>query len=178
MPELINLRDLPGVAEIEAALHVPGRQLDKQYDDLDERIAKLSRRLFGLADAETAFVPGPSDGRTERSGIGRDSVELFIYNEQGEQRLDAWEAHFEFLDYEYDEEAEQFWTVMGWDVTDGSGEELLCMEYFGRPLTCLVKRLHPAARLSNEGGAPASGESAEEWGRKLEEEARRFKAPR
>lgn len=170
MGTLICLRELPGVAEIEEALHVPGWHLLKQYDDLEERIAALSRRLFGLSASETGYTPGPSDGYFDYAR------ELFIFNEEGERRCDAWELNFEFLEYEYDEEAGQFWTAFGWDVTNGAGAELLCMEYFGRPLAALLKNVHPAARLSLTGDDPLDAtREAEEWGKRLEEQARAFR---
>lgn len=75
MHEIIRLRDLPGVAELEAALHVPGRQLLKEYDDLEGRIGRLSRRLFGIVEEDTHYrVPHPN-GREIVSLTPEQSIE-------------------------------------------------------------------------------------------------------
>jgi hypothetical protein len=181
MTEVITLRDLPGVAELEAALHVPGRHLLKEYDDLEDRIAAASRRLFGLSKEETEFIPAAEDVEIIRWPMAPRGEEWRRFTDRAEGKLAEWESHFEFLDHEYEEE-DVFWSAFGWDVTDGAGEQLAIMDYFGRPLVCLLKRLHARSRLSLSGDDPLiratpeeAEREAEEWGRRLAEEARRHK---
>lgn len=177
--DLIKLRDLPGVAALEAALHVPGWHLLKEHDGLEERIIALSKQLFGITPDETEIEAGPDDWEVHDTPttMGR-------LTREAQERHELWELPFDFLDYEYDEEAEVFWTAFGWDVTDGNGNELAIMEYFGRPLTCITKRLHTKARfmLSKDPIPPASNADlqgeAEAWGASLAEDARRYKPPR
>ena len=174
---VVVLRDLPGVAEIEEALHVPGRQLLKEYDDLEERIDALSRRLFGITEEDTQFCPRPDETVVDPFGVRQ-------ITDAGAVRWDEWDEHFAFLTDEYEEEG-AFWAAAGWDVSDGKGEELMVMEYFGRQIVCLLKGLHPRARLSLTGDDPIPGATgqiaereAEEWGRKLAQDAKTFKPRR
>lgn len=178
-PDPIRLRELPGVAELELALHVPGWHLLKEYDNLKDRLDRLSVDLFGITTAETNLTFGFDDWRVHGT-----PTMLGQLTPEAMERLDQWERAFDFLDYEYDGEAETFWRVFGWDVTDGAGNELLIMEFLGRPLTAVVKRLHSKARcrFGEQAGSDQtnfdSGAEAEAWGRALEEQARTFKPSR
>lgn len=181
MTDPIRLIDLPGVAELEEALNVRGWHLLPEYDGLEDRIARLSRRLFGIADDDTGFTPRP-DEIQERFGADRYSLTA-----TGSRRKQEWEAHFDFLESEEDftdPQEDLFWEVMGWDVTDGEDCQLAILAYFGRPLVCVLKRLHPKARFEIDAGTrePVVNvdpeRDAEQWGAKLAEDARRFKSSR
>ncbi len=56
------------------------------------------------------------------------------------------------------EEVEQFWTVLGWDITDGKGAELNCAFLFGRQIIAVEGRLVEGARFCSDG----SGELADQ----------------
>lgn len=177
MTNLIRLLDLPGVAELEAALHVPGRQLDKQYDDLDERIQALSLKLFGITDADTQFAPRPDEQVWDRQ------LETHLLTPDGSKRWDAWEANFEFLQWEWEEE-DAFWALGGLDVRGEDGESIEILANFGRQIVCAIKGLHPRAHLPGKAPAQAAAtdetvrDDAERWGQRLAEEARQFKPKR
>lgn len=67
------------------------------------------------------------------------------------------------------DEADAYWASYGWDVTDGRGKQLAVMEFLTRPLVCLVEKRHPRAQFKL---------ASEDWARKLEEEASRFRPSR
>jgi hypothetical protein len=75
------------------------------------------------------------------------------------------DPRFEFLRMMRDE-ADEYWARLGWDITDGDGRQLRVMEYLARPLLCAVKQLHPGARFMR---------AEEEWGARLEADAKMFK---
>ena len=172
MNEPIRLRDLPGVAELEAALHVSGRQLDKQYDNLVDRIEDLCRRLFGISWGDTHFHFKEADLRRPQmsnvDGKRQPTTEGWAKNHQ-------WEENFNFLHASYGEE-NTFWSAFDWDVTDGNGNRLLIMKYFGRSLVCLLKQLHPDSRFSPT--AEKAGETTEVWEQKLAADALSFQSRR
>ncbi len=176
MLNTVKLKDLTGVAELEEALHVPGSQLLPEYDDLEVRISQLSKALFGIDEIDTQFSPKP----TELLDPGRFGSEE-ILTDEGAKRKEEWEENFAFLEYEYDEE-DVFWTAVGWDINDDNGEQLIIMDYVSRQIVCIVKGLHPKARLVAQGNAnpnPATDEQAsmlaDAWGLKIALEAKQFK---
>lgn len=124
--------------------------VDEQRQVLTDLIAK-SLELFGIDRRDTYHDLLPDD----------------VLN--GATPTD-WEAHFEFLDYEYDDEQEQFWSVFGLDLLDDKGEPLECLQYFDRQLVCAVRQLHPKAGLNfrQDSASPESLQGvAEAWGRRL-----------
>lgn len=122
--------------------------------------------------------------KDERQKLERDldlkSVELFgltreqtlfraLSPELAPDAFEKWEIHFEFLEWEYDEEG-TFWDAIGIDVSDGNGQQLLCLDYFGRQMVCAIKGLHPAAGLAFLGGEKSDAQIASEaqaWGASL-----------
>lgn len=169
MGDTLKLRDLLGVREVEAALHVPGRQLLKHFDDLDQRIEALSRRLFGVADADTYLSFEPRDFLPSFFGSTP------VLNDAARQREEEWAENFHFLQWDWEEEREA-WLEEGWDVSETNGERLACMRCFGRPLVCVVDQLMPQATLSLS--AEDRGVSADQWGRSIENAAKLFLAKR
>ncbi|MBX9696269.1 MAG: hypothetical protein K2Z81_28030 [Cyanobacteria bacterium] len=169
MPNIVKLRDLPGIAELEAALHIPGRQLLKQFDDLDERIDGASRRYFGIGEPDTRFRYSEADLLPSFYGT-RDGVRLL--NDDARRREESWEANFAFLESGH-EETDKFWKAAGWDINH-QAKPLLIMEYFGRQMVCVIKQLLPEAVFSATGDhAPISEKALRH---RLEEEARQFSA--
>jgi hypothetical protein len=67
------------------------------------------------------------------------------------------------------DESDAYWASHGWDVTDGNGKQLAVMEFLARPMVCVVEKRHPQAQFKLAG---------EDWARKLEEEAKRFRPTR
>lgn len=147
----ILFRTLPGIAAIEAQmpLYLEGRLMMDERVALERAITEASVRLFGIRDYETAFHMVPEEVRPATE--------------------EEWERHFEFLEWEFDEE-ETFWDAVGLDVTDEQGEELYCLEVFGRQLVCAVKRIHPqasAAFLTGEKSEAQIEAEAQAWIRNL-----------
>jgi hypothetical protein len=90
-----------------------------------------------------------------------------------QRKFEAWEESFEFLFWRWEAERE-CWSELGWDVSETTGERLACMEHFGRPIVCVVDELLSDAKLSLTGENEAV--SANQWGRSLEADAKRFLA--
>jgi hypothetical protein len=152
---MIFLRDLPGVGVLEWEVEQHG-----WTDEAEEWAHDLSEELFGISGHDT-YPALEEDGRLTLAGSLRE--------EKGEAALEVareWKDHFQPLRM-FRDEADSFWSSCGWDVTDGNGKQLAVMEYLGRSLICVVKKLHPAA------GFTVSDEALEA---RLAEEARRFKA--
>lgn len=148
----IVLRDIPGIAEIEARLSEEdaGRLMRPEIEELRKDIDLLSLRLFGATASQTDYRSLPWDTRPASE--------------------DEWEAHFEFLEYEFDEE-DDFWSAFEVDVTDGAGEQLLCIDVLGRQLVCALKQVHPIASLLFVEGQGKNQEQidaeAEAWARRV-----------
>jgi hypothetical protein len=167
----IVLRDLLGVAELEARLariaaH-PNPEWAPETDGLKPHADRVSTALFGLTEDETFF---------DRSIYDFDDE--WEYDEHEVQRFHTeWERHFEFL-YVNDPEAEALvWEAMGWDISDGIGADLRCLEHLCRQMVCATKGLK--GRLP---GAPMSDAELEsragEIEAKLATEAASFRSQR
>lgn len=169
MPAQFVLRELAGVAELEARLHRieahPNPEWALERENLDEDTQRLSDRLFGITFLETYFDRTPMEEDPE-----------WEYDEDDYEAAErSWDMHFKFLDSEDDAARSLIWDAIGWDVTDGRGEELLALDYLDRMMVCATKGL--CGRLP---GAPANdaelAERAEDWGGQLAEEAAKFRA--
>jgi hypothetical protein len=94
----IIFRDAPGVWEIEQRV----RQQDRLFaDELRALIADIDRvsvNLFGITELNTEYSHLPFD--------------LYVGS------VTKWEEHFDFLEWEYDEE-QAFWDAFELDVSDG-----------------------------------------------------------
>lgn len=168
MTEALKLvRDLPGVAELEARLHAHYADKNSAWsperDALAADSADLSRRLFGLADDDTEF----DDAWVEEGGrfAGEDWATAY----------DRWEEHFALLRLGNEAGARIVFEAMGWDVTDGRGEDLLSLDLIGRPLVCAAKGL-----LGRLPGSEITDQEAEDrakaWGDRLAKAAQDFKS--
>ena len=101
------LRELPGVRELEAMIQRieshPNPEWSPEVDQLQPLCDRLSMRLFGITEAQTAF---------DQQGI--------------ETREAQWETNFHLLRYDggsKGREANAVWSLMGWDVTAEAGEK-------------------------------------------------------
>lgn len=163
------LRDLPGVAELEAGLNLPNAEWAPENDDIQERGRAVARALFGVCDLDLEFDP-PTDDETP---------------EKARERYD-WEGMFEAV-YCSEEEARPFWEFLGWDVTDGKGHELRSLAdervSLGIPIIAAMRQLR-GAHLP--GAAPPTREKTPQeqardiaaWTEKMEAEARKFRPKR
>lgn len=159
-----TLRDLAGVAALEDRLRRieehPNPLWAPERDGLTEAIDKVSRALFGLTEAETAYTKDP---QLDASA-----------NEAAAKR---WEAHFAFLYSDDFPTCELIWNAMGWDITDGSAEQywLESLHSFSRQIVCAAKGLRghlPGGPITDD----QAQASASSWAVQIEAEARRFKS--
>lgn len=148
--ERIILRDLPGIAEIERQylMFLDNKLMKDEIEALERALEAKSLELFGITQRDTEHWVRPNDAAA------------VSYQE--------WERHFEFIEYAFEEE-DSFWEAFGIDVTDEKGDQLACMEEFGRQLVCALKRLHPEAVLTFRRGDTAEQlkAAAEAWGKRL-----------
>ena len=145
----ILFRDLPGIAAIEQQLRISDKLMRDELDAMAAAIDDASLRLFCISSSDTYHWNLPASADTSK---------------------EEWEAHFDFLEWEYDEE-EAFWEAFGLDMRDEDGDYLECLSVFGRQLVCALKRIHPLAALTFMPDTPKSDSQlaaeAEAWGRRL-----------
>jgi hypothetical protein len=110
-----RLRDLPGVAQIEGWCKVPS-----YFDDLNIRatmdeIDRVSISLFCLSYYETGYDLYDWEGDVDPPS--RDQWETWLWNSMRPYS-----------------ESQPFWEALGWDITDGKGQELDCAHYFTKQI--------------------------------------------
>ena len=143
----IVLRDLPGIASLEAACAACDTMMADELADVRKQIDTVCVHLFGITPADTFH---PVDQK---------------------YTWDEWQALFEFLDGEYEEQEEAFWDAFGIDTDGADGFQLVCVDVIGRPLVCALRQLHPAASLRFAPGRKTDEQlaaEAEAWGRWLQ----------
>jgi hypothetical protein len=152
------LRDLTGMQEIQALLakivRHPNPEWAPEADQFQPLVDRVSRGLFGITAAETTYEP-------EGSYSAKDEV--------------GWEQHFQFAECYFGDDADEaaedtterfIWESLGWDVTDGRGDEYPLLDYFYRQMICAAKGLK--GRLPDS--EPSDSErvaAAEQWGAHL-----------
>lgn len=147
--ERIAFRDLPGIYWIEKQLELQGRLMKDEQDELDRRIEAKSVEFFGIGLADT-YYDRYANGSTPEGA-------------------EEWETQFDFLEVGYDEES-VFWDAFGIDITDGKGDQLLCMDVFGRQLVCGLRGLLPNATFTPMTGTKSDAQiqaEAKLWGERL-----------
>jgi hypothetical protein len=153
------LRDLPGVAELEARLHRinahPNPLWAPEADRLDEDVDYLSDWLFGITWADSFPSSWDFPDLTKREIVHR-AYEL--------------DQHFAFLDYEDEHQNPQVWAKLGWDITGKDGKPLLCLEKFDRQMVCSSHQIGGAKPLEQ-----LAHVAAEEWAQGLAEQAEAFR---
>lgn len=158
------LRDLPGVAEIEArckriAAH-PNPEWAPEKDGYASAVDAVSRRLFGLTEAETSY-----------------ETDEALTAEEDQVAFDRWEENFEFVYSDDDAAAALLWDALGWDTKDADGEDLACLHDFSLQMVCATKGLKgrlPGAPLSEAQAA----EEASLWAQRISQEALTFQKRR
>lgn len=166
-----RLIDLEGIASIERGLNLPNRHWAPENDDLDERVKRYSIQHFGRTSEGTYYVHTDNLGEHYDDLTNKDAPVTQALTDARIEMLQwrDYELSFEPLSHPFDEQR-PLWEALGWDVTDGNGQPLICLaEYFERPLLAFIKGLP-----SYGADEPAAEVKAEDWGAALEAEARRF----
>jgi hypothetical protein len=161
MPELKRLRELPGVMEIEAMCGVAEPWDGYNRTWTRNRIDAVSVSLFGLPYGVTSY-------------------DWFDWEEDGEEQPteEQWEALLSNANRPYSE-TEQFWTALGWDITDGRGRELNCAHWFARQIIVCESGLVDGAVFTPDGTGKAPvyagpEPTEDELTERLEDEVRSF----
>lgn len=128
MSELIRLRDLPGIAQVEAMVRSRDAFAPANVSATMERVWEISISLFSLCDYHTEWNDDWSDHD--------DPIE--------------YEAAFLNVLRPYSE-ARPFWEALGWDISDGAGHELGCAHFFGRQIIALKRGDFENARFTLDG---------------------------
>lgn len=159
MPDIkFVLRDLKGVAEVEALLEKveahPNPEWAPEQDDLKPLVDRVSLALFGITGADTQF------------SADRDWRE----DETFDEAYDRWERQFYMPWFEDDQDQAAFeqtvWAGLGWDVTDGAGATLPSLGHFERQMVCATNGV--LGRLPSSGPTERELEAqAEAWGKAL-----------
>lgn len=161
MADQIVFRDLPGIRRVEEIFRNPrALNSDNQFDTM-AAINEVSNSLFCVTDYDTGH-------------------EL----EWPEDRIEDWELAFDVCGQPW-EQARIFWDAIGWDLTDGNGEEHPHAHYFTRQIVAAIRGLMPEAQFHPDGtGKPAF----DAWGdphdtdagleERLQDEVKRFFAKR
>lgn len=150
--ELIKFIDLPGIRDIElrCKLAADNRLFADERAQLLLDIERKSLELFGITLEDTGYFQ-----RTDSEGLS---------DEPGE-----WEDNFEFLQW-ISEDEPLFWDAFDIDMRDDDGNELQCVDVFGRQLVCALKQLHPKASLAfrqTDLTPEQADAAAEAWARAL-----------
>jgi hypothetical protein len=142
------LRNLPGIVEVEQLLERAEQHQNPlwapELDRAKALVHDVSRRIFGLSEQDTEWSL-----RAIRAGFED-------YNE--------WEDHF-WAESGGDRDVSE----LGWDVTDGQGEDLRCLPYFHRQIVCVAEELlGPSPNIS--------GVSNEVWQERLTDEVAKWRS--
>lgn len=165
--------DIPGIARVEHGLNLKNALWAPENDDLEDRVAALSIQHFGRTVEQTVYefperflaLYDENDPYDDEEGDEVTPDRQYVYDVMSE--AGEWNLHFEVLDLPFEQQI-PLWTALGWDVTDGKGDQPKCLERFERQL------LAHAKGLPVMGAAAASKVDAESWGAKLAAEAERF----
>lgn len=162
MTELIRLRDLPYIQRANEICLNPRNfeyPSDRHYE---QQFDLISVRLFGITRADTLYDNVWEEIEDDAVCDGQDS-------EAGPSR-EEWERNFSNVMTPYGQ-ALPFWTAIGWDVSDGRGNELTCLHYFGCQIIAVAGELVDGAVLTLDGsGKPFDtdpDDQARDWGRAL-----------
>lgn len=155
------LRDLPGVSEVEELLKKieahPNPAWAPENDNLPKISDRVSQRLFGITQDETWL----DDADISEDDWG--------------DAWEAWESNFRFAQEYFDDGGDdaaqdakelEISALMGWDVTDGTGNILNSLGQFQRQIICASKGMRgrlPDAEMTDE----ETLVMAERWGQSL-----------
>ena len=158
--DIIRLRDLPGIMEIEALCHVPKHFDYYNIGDTMERIDVVSVSLFSV-----------SYDATDYDGFEWSDVE----DAPSEAQWDGWLSNA-MKPYSV---TRPFWEALGWDITDGKGRELNCAHYFTKQIIIAESGWVEGVQLTPDGSGKEPAYEGpelteEELAQKLEREAQEF----
>jgi hypothetical protein len=158
------LRDLPGVAELEALIDKidshPNPAWAPEQDELPALVDRVSRALFGITRDDTRF---------DHEGALADGLSF----SEAEAALDRWEQNFGFLYEDDDAPVRLIYEAMGWDVWNEEGGWMQALDCLDRQIVCVMKVLrgHLPGDLDDE----AAKVGAQDWGAKLAADAAKFR---
>lgn len=134
MPQLICLRDLPGVQEV-TDLCRDGRNFDYPTSAYTQQtIDKVSLDLLGVTQEDTRW-------EVEESESEQETAERVEYEEQFRVTQLPWPA------------SEPFWRAIGWDISDGKGSELISAHWFVRQIIAAEGELVEGSHLPGKAAA-------------------------
>ena len=127
--QLNALRDLPGVARVTELTRNPRLFEYPASSTTMNEIRGIVVSLFGVCDFHLAWEDEPDDDPEEKA---------------------AWENHFKVTELPWSQSA-PFWEAIGWDISDGSGGELISAHWFMRAIIAAEGCLDPDARFTPDG---------------------------
>lgn len=161
--EVISLRDIPGVSEVEALLEAaersPSGKWSREYEQAQKLADAISKRIFGIVEADTRYVDDDRLSRFDNDQLGGN-----------------WEACFRDYGRNNMPNPNAPWAELYWDVTDGNGNPLRALELFWRQIVATEHGLcghtpgYPADEMDDQEAAAVE--------RKLQEEASKFRPKR
>lgn len=181
MAELIRLRDLPGMRRILELSLNPHQHDPNMRTQLDEEADAVSIKLFGITKWDTYFdiYDDSVEDEDEDEDEDVDDTDPVLTDDEW-QRLDQYLTSVSLCDQPF-ENSQAFWEAIGWDVSDGSGSEMLSADLFLRQILAVEAaiiegaKFHPDANgkplFDWHGNPMAKSMSFEE---KLQAEAERF----
>lgn len=116
-----KLREMSGIIEVEEICWNPQNLEGMAFLENWPKFDKASERLFGVNHNDTF--------------------------KEDDDEIDEWEMHFDICYLPYEGETKLVWDLMGWDLTDKKGVELVCAEHFKRQIVVVEKQLMPLAKF-------------------------------
>lgn len=168
---LIRLRDLPGVQRANDLCRNPRNFDYPQSSYTAAELAEISIRLFGIPEWETWWhAPTPE--------YNFETGQYETINEDENERIEREEYEVQFHATRLAwAEAEVFWEVIGWDLSDGDGGELLSAHCFARQIIAVTGELIEGAKFTIDGTGrwePDDIDESESLEERLRREAEQF----
>ena len=146
---LRRLRDCDGVAELERRALFDSDLRSLRGGWFDEGFQRVAKALFGLTTFELLGVDPDADEDQEPAVVPPEIVAIFDEGTQPDPML------------------VRLFASLGWDVTNEQDRPLYVLPVFAPLLLAAIRGV--AGRL------PPAGQSTENWGAAMEEEARRYR---
>lgn len=141
--EVIVFRDLPGIQRVEEIFRNPWALAKDRQRATFEALNDISNSLFCVREYDT---------------LADDDLD--------EEALEKYELPFDVCDLPWDE-ARPFWEAIGWDISDGRGNEYPYAHYFTRQIIAATRSLMVEARFCPDGSGVAAFHP---WGGKIADE--------
>lgn len=123
------LRDLPGVQRVTDLTRNPRLFEYPQATGTMNQIAEVVVSLFGVSHWHMEWIDEPDDDPDEKQ---------------------EWEKHFQVIRLPWPQ-SQPFWEAIGWDISDGRGNELVSAHWFMRAIIAAEGRLDEYARFTPDG---------------------------